>query len=171
MNWKLLTSFHLYICSFLCFSFHFVHVCWQLKIYRYVLRLLTRGRSLTLWDCLLVGSLYHEFVVTLFKNMFFSFEEVCVRSVLKLLSTFQWVFDIHRSRHWKHMASWCFYIRIHMYICIIYIHMYTYLFIEHSGEHWREQIFFFLFVHHKHFGKAQHLVLWALWWHQLFSTR
>ena len=31
---------------------------------------------------------------------------------------------------------------------------------------------YFLFVqHHKHFGKAQHLVLWALWWHQLFSTR
>ena len=24
--------------------------------------------------------------------------------------------------------------------------------------------------HHKYFGKAQHLVLWALWWHQLFST-
>ena len=26
-------------------------------------------------------------------------------------------------------------------------------------------------LHHKYFGKAQHLVLWALWWHQLFSTR
>ena len=25
--------------------------------------------------------------------------------------------------------------------------------------------------HHKDFGKAQHLLLWALWWHQLFSTR
>ena len=25
--------------------------------------------------------------------------------------------------------------------------------------------------HHKHFGKAQYLVLLALWWHQLFFTR
>ena len=24
--------------------------------------------------------------------------------------------------------------------------------------------------HHKHFGKAQHLVLCALWWHHIFST-
>ena len=32
-------------------------------------------------------------------------------------------------------------------------------------------IFFVRSPHHKHFGKAQHLVLWALWWHQLFSTR
>ena len=24
--------------------------------------------------------------------------------------------------------------------------------------------------HHKHFGKAQPLVLWAFWWHQFFST-
>ena len=30
---------------------------------------------------------------------------------------------------------------------------------------------YFLFVHQKNFGKAQHQVLWALWWHQLFSTR
>ena len=43
------------------------------------------------------------------------------------------------------------------------------LLIKHSGEHWWEQKYF-LFVHHKHFGKAQHLVLWALWWHQLFPT-
>ena len=33
------------------------------------------------------------------------------------------------------------------------------------------RIFFVRLPHHKHFGKAQHLVLWALWWHQLFSTR
>ena len=31
-------------------------------------------------------------------------------------------------------------------------------------------IFFVHSPHHKYFGKAQHLVLWALWWHQLFST-
>ena len=33
------------------------------------------------------------------------------------------------------------------------------------------RIFFVHSPHHKHFGKAQHLVLWVLWWHQLFSTR
>ena len=33
------------------------------------------------------------------------------------------------------------------------------------------RIFFVRSPHHRHFGKAQHLVLWALWWHQLFSTR
>ena len=33
------------------------------------------------------------------------------------------------------------------------------------------RIFFVRSPHHKHFGKAHHLVLWALWWHQLFSTR
>ena len=33
------------------------------------------------------------------------------------------------------------------------------------------RIFFVCSPHHKHFGKAQHPVLWALWWHQLFSTR
>ena len=123
----------------------------------------------------------------------------------------------------------------------IYIYGYTLclnLIIEHSGEHWREQNIFCLFItpqvfwqssapgalstlvtsvvlysltqdtlmspgkdetcvcgymlwiyslstlentdenrilfvhspHQKHFGKTQHLVLWAFWWHQLFST-
>ena len=125
-------------------------------------------------------------------------------------------------------------VKIYIYICSEYYVLN--LFIEHSGEHWWEQILFarspqafwlsstpgilstlvtlvvlnsltwatlrspgqdetricgyvrsefihralwrtlmrtkyFLFVHHKHFGKAQHLVFWALWWHQLFSTR
>ena len=32
-------------------------------------------------------------------------------------------------------------------------------------------MFFVRSPHHKHFGKAQHLVLWALWWHQSFFTR
>ena len=31
--------------------------------------------------------------------------------------------------------------------------------------------FFVRSPHHKYFGKAQHLVLWALWSDQLFSTR
>ena len=35
----------------------------------------------------------------------------------------------------------------------------------------KNRILFVRSPHHKHFGKAQHLVLWALWWHQLFSTR
>ena len=33
------------------------------------------------------------------------------------------------------------------------------------------KIFFVCSPHHKHFGRAQHLVFWALWWHQLFSNR
>ena len=33
------------------------------------------------------------------------------------------------------------------------------------------RIFLVRSAQHKHFGKAQHLVVWALWWHQLFSTR
>ena len=40
--------------------------------------------------------------------------------------------------------------------------------LENTDEN---RIFFVRSPHHKHFGKAQHLVLWALWWHQLFSTR
>ena len=35
----------------------------------------------------------------------------------------------------------------------------------------RTKYFFVRSPHHKHFGKAQHLVLWALRWYQLFSTR
>ena len=64
-----------------------------------------------------------------------------------------------------------YYIYIYIYICI-YIYIYLNLFIEHSGEHWLEQnIFYFRSPHHKHFGKVQHLVYSALWWHQLFPTR
>ena len=40
--------------------------------------------------------------------------------------------------------------------------------LENTDEN---KIFFVRSSHHKHFGKAQHMVLWALWWHQLFSTR
>ena len=40
--------------------------------------------------------------------------------------------------------------------------------LENTDEN---KIFFVCSPHHKHFGKAQHLVLWALWWHQSFSTR
>ena len=131
VNWKLLTSFHLYICSFLCFSFHFVNVCRQLKIYRYVLRLLTPAGSLTLWDCLLVGSLYYEFIVTLFKNMFFSFEEVCARSFLKLLSTFQRVFDIHSpGTEDKRLRDVFRYICICTYVSYTYICIYIYIHID-----------------------------------------
>ena len=32
------------------------------------------------------------------------------------------------------------------------------------------RIFFVHSPHHKHFCKAQHLVPWGLWWHQLFTT-
>ena len=39
--------------------------------------------------------------------------------------------------------------------------------LENTDEN---RIFFVRSLHHKHLGKAQHLVLWALWWHQ-FSTR
>ena len=39
--------------------------------------------------------------------------------------------------------------------------------LENTDEN---RIFFVRSPHHKHFGKAQHLALWALWWHQLFST-
>ena len=40
--------------------------------------------------------------------------------------------------------------------------------LENTDEN---RTFFIRSAHHKHFGKAQYLVLWALWWHQLFSTR
>ena len=40
--------------------------------------------------------------------------------------------------------------------------------LENTGEN---KIFFVRSPRHKHFGKAQHLLLWAFWWHQLFSTR
>ena len=39
--------------------------------------------------------------------------------------------------------------------------------LENTGKN---KIFFVRSPRHKHFGKALHLVLWALWWHQLFST-
>ena len=39
--------------------------------------------------------------------------------------------------------------------------------LENTDEN---RIFFVRSAHHKHFGKDQHLVLWALWWDQLFST-
>ena len=40
--------------------------------------------------------------------------------------------------------------------------------LENTDEN---RIFFVRSPHNKHFGKAEHLVLWAIWWHQLFSTR
>ena len=40
--------------------------------------------------------------------------------------------------------------------------------LENPGEN---RIFFVSSPHYKHFSKAQHLVLWGFWWHQLFSTR
>ena len=39
--------------------------------------------------------------------------------------------------------------------------------LENTDEN---RIFFVHLPHDKHFGKAQHVVLWALWWHQLSST-
>ena len=33
------------------------------------------------------------------------------------------------------------------------------------------RIYFVHSQHHKHFCQAKHLVLWGIWWHQLFSTR
>ena len=36
---------------------------------------------------------------------------------------------------------------------------------------WIYSLCFVRSPHNKYFGKAQHPVLWALWWHQLFSTR
>ena len=45
------------------------------------------------------------------------------------------------------------------------------LFIELSVEHWWEQNIFCSFKRIKAFCKAQHLMLRALWWHQLFSNR
>ena len=46
----------------------------------------------------------------------------------------------------------------------VYVDIYALnLFIEHSGEHWWEQNIFCLLTTPQ--------VFWALWWHQLFSTR
>ena len=39
--------------------------------------------------------------------------------------------------------------------------------LENTDEN---RIFFVHLPHDKHFGKAQQVVLWALWWHQLSST-
>ena len=39
--------------------------------------------------------------------------------------------------------------------------------LENTDEN---RMFFVRSSHHKYFGKAQHLVLWAAWWHQFFST-
>ena len=58
-----------------------------------------------------------------------------------------------------------FYKWIYIYI---YIYIYSFSTLENTDEN---KIFFIRSPHYKHFGKAQHLVLWALWWHQLFSTR
>ena len=49
-----------------------------------------------------------------------------------------------------YIYSHIYYTYIHTYM---YIHTYIYTYID-------------IFT----FGKAQHLVLWGLWWHQLFST-
>ena len=46
--------------------------------------------------------------------------------------------------------------------------IYSWSTLENTDEN---RIFFVRSPHHKHLGKAQHLVLWALWWYQLFSNR
>ena len=53
-----------------------------------------------------------------------------------------------------------------MWIYLVWIYSLSSL--ENTNEN---RIFSVRSQHHKHFGKAQHQVLWALWWHQLFSTR
>ena len=62
-----------------------------------------------------------------------------------------------------------------IYLLYIYIYIYIYalnLFIKHSGEHWWEQKEFCSLTTPQAFWQslAKHLVLWSLWWHQLFST-
>ena len=53
-------------------------------------------------------------------------------------------------------------------VCGYTLWLYLFSTLENTDEN---GIFFVRLLHHKHFGKAQHLVLWALLWHQLFSTR
>ena len=52
-------------------------------------------------------------------------------------------------------------------ICGYTLWIYSLATLERTDEN---RIFLVRSPHHKHFGQAQHLVLWALWWHQLFFT-
>ena len=68
----------------------------------------------------------------------------------------------------------CSYVYSYMYVYVcICLWIYTFWIyslstLEKTDEN---RMFFVRSPHHKHFGKAQNLVLWALWWHQLFSPR
>ena len=53
-------------------------------------------------------------------------------------------------------------------VCGYMLWIYSWSTLENTDDN---RIFSVRSPHHKHFSKAQHLVLWALWWHQLFSTR
>ena len=55
-----------------------------------------------------------------------------------------------------------------LYYIINTLWIYSLSTLENTDEN---RILFVRSPHHKHFGKAQHLVLWTLWWYQLFSTR
>ena len=54
-----------------------------------------------------------------------------------------------------------------IYVCMYMLWIYWLSTLENTDKN---RMFFVRSPHHKHFGKAQLLVLWALWWHQLFST-
>ena len=71
----------------------------------------------------------------------------------------------------------CFSISIY---CIVYIYIYIYIYVSVDIYVWiyslstlentdENRIVFVRSLHHKHFSKAQHLVLWPPWWHQLFE--
>ena len=100
------------------------------------------------------------------------------------LSIMSYIYDLYSFSKAQHLVLWALWwhqlfptrwLEPHWWVLgrtkHVSVDMYSLnFFMEYSGEHWWEQNIF-LSVHHKRFGKAQHLVLWALWWHQLFSTR
>ena len=62
----------------------------------------------------------------------------------------------YESWEWRNRCLW---------IYTLWIYLLSTL--ENTDEN---GIFFIRSPHHKHLGKAWHLVLWVLWWHHLFST-
>ena len=125
-------------------------------------------RNMCLWIYIYTEFIHWGLWITLIRTVYFLFVHHTT-SILVKLST--WCFEhsgdiscsllvnaSHTDESWE---------RRNTCLWIYTLWIYSLSTPENTDEN---RIFFVRSPHHKNFGKAQHLVLWALWWHQLNST-
>ena len=130
------------------------------------------------WLCMLIKwrlELGLYYLLPLLKNGFFMLYLFLIWVSRKVLAYVNFSFECMKTRFLYHIyfelgQSYIYRTKgrkDETLVCGYTLWIYSLNTLENTDEN---RIFFFRSTHHKHFGKAQHLVLWALSWHQLFST-